>query len=78
MLLTGGQSRWLRGPAGKTPASTQAADHALWWPPTKIATRYLAPYLLDQDDAAYLRSRIPDAHLVERDLELLASRRPGR
>ena len=78
MLLTGGQSRWLRGPAGKTPASTQTADHALWWPPTKIATRYLAPYLLGQDDAAYLRSHVPDSHPVERDLELLGAQRPGR
>lgn len=78
MLLTGGQSRWLRGPAGKTPAATLTSDHALWWPPTKIATRYLAPYLLGQDDAAYLRSRLPDAHPVERDLELHAAQRPGR
>jgi sulfide:quinone oxidoreductase len=78
MLLTSGQSRWLRGPAGKTPASTQTSDHALWWPPTKIATRYLAPYLLGQDDAAYLRAHVPDAHPVERNLELLGTQRPGR
>ncbi|HEX2413399.1 MAG TPA: FAD-dependent oxidoreductase [Solirubrobacteraceae bacterium] len=78
MLLTGGQNRWMRGPAGGTPASTQASDHALWWPPTKIATRYLAPYLLGLDDAAYLRSPVPHAHPIERDLELLASQQRGR
>jgi sulfide:quinone oxidoreductase len=68
MLLTGGQSQWLRAPAGDTPAASQASLRALWWPPTKIATRYLAPYLMGRDDAAYLHSDVPEAHVVERDL----------
>jgi sulfide:quinone oxidoreductase len=79
MLLTGGRSRWLRAPAGDTPATSQTSMHALWWPPTKIATQYLAPYLVGRDEAAYLRSNAPeDHHAVERDLELLGSplRRP--
>jgi sulfide:quinone oxidoreductase len=71
MLLTGGQSRWLRAPTGDAPAASQASLHALWWPPTKIATKYLAPYLMGRDDAAYLHSEVPQAHAVERDLELL-------
>jgi len=72
MLLTSGSSRWLRAPAGDTPADSQASLHALWWPPTKIATRYLAPYLMGRDDAAYLNAGAPeDHHAVERDLELL-------
>jgi sulfide:quinone oxidoreductase len=72
MLLTGGQSQWLRAPAGDTPAESRASLHALWWPPTKIASRYLAPYLMGREDAAYLRSDAPEAHhAVERDLELL-------
>ena len=73
MLLTGGQNQWLRAPVGQTPAESQTSLHALWWPPTKIATQYLAPYLMGRDDAAYLRSRVPEAHSVERDLELLGS-----
>ena len=28
------------------------ADHALWWPPGKIAGRRLAPYLSARDEAA--------------------------
>jgi sulfide:quinone oxidoreductase len=68
-LLTGGRSRWLRGPAGDTPAATQASMHALWWPPTKIATRYLAPYLIGRDETEQLRSQPPGAHAVERELE---------
>jgi sulfide:quinone oxidoreductase len=72
MLLTGGRSRWLHAPAGDTPAESQASLHALWWPPTKIATQYLAPYLMGRDDAAYLQSNAPEAHhAVERNLELL-------
>jgi sulfide:quinone oxidoreductase len=75
MLLTGGRSRWLRSPTGGTPTETHAALHALWWPPTKIATRYLAPYLMGRADAEYLRSQPPEAHAVERDLEILGRAR---
>ena len=71
MLLTGGRDRWLRRPAGDTPAEAEASMHALWWPPTKIATRYLAPYLMGREDAEYLRSQPREAHAVERDLEIL-------
>lgn len=77
MLLTGGQNRWMRGPAGATPAASQAAEHALWWPPTKIATPYLGPYLMARDDAERLRARPAEAQPVERNLELLALRREG-
>jgi sulfide:quinone oxidoreductase len=68
-LLTGGRSRWLSAPAGDTPAATRASMRALWWPPTKIATRYLAPYLLGRDEAEQLRSQPPGAHAVEHELE---------
>ena len=51
MLMTGGQRRWLRAPAGATPGRSEVAPRALWWPPGKIATRYLAPYLLRREEA---------------------------
>ena len=35
------------------------ASHALWWPPTKIAGLYLAPYLLGLDGAHAL-TRSPE------------------
>jgi sulfide:quinone oxidoreductase len=72
MLLTGGQRRWLRAPAGATPGESRTAVRALWWPPTKIATRYLAPYLMRREEAELLAARPEGAHAVERDLELLA------
>jgi sulfide:quinone oxidoreductase len=40
-LLTGAAPRSLRGGEGQS----QAADHVLWWPPAKVAARYLAPAL---------------------------------
>jgi sulfide:quinone oxidoreductase len=71
MLMTGGQRRWLRAPAGATPGESQAALHALWWPPTKIASRYLAPYLMGREEAALFQSRPEGGHEVETHLELL-------
>jgi sulfide:quinone oxidoreductase len=46
MLMTGGRQRWLRAPAGATPGHSEAAMRALWWPPGKIASKHLAPYLM--------------------------------
>ncbi len=72
MLLTGGRRRWLRAPAGATPGPSEAALRALWWPPTKIASKYLAPYLMGREETELLRARPEGAHEVERNLELLA------
>ena len=45
------------------------------WPPTKIATQYLAPYLMGREEAERLHERPPGAKPVERDLELLGAPR---
>jgi sulfide:quinone oxidoreductase len=42
LLLTGQTPRWLRSEGD---ASELVVGDAPWWPPHKIATRYLAPYL---------------------------------
>lgn len=49
-LLTGSKPRWLRtDPGGRNKdARSEVADHTLWWPPGKVAGRYLAPYLGEQ------------------------------
>ena len=70
MMLTGRGQQWMRGePAGGAGEGT-AVRRALWWPPTKIAGRYLSPYLaaLDGTDALDEAPR-PDGHAVELDLE---------
>ena len=46
LLLTGGAPRYLRAEvAGGRGEHWPASESALWWPPGKIAGRYLAPYL---------------------------------
>jgi sulfide:quinone oxidoreductase len=53
LLMTGGAPLYLRvelGPGGRLehrvlPATGTASTDALWWPPGKIAGRYLAPFL---------------------------------
>ncbi len=52
VLLTGGVRRYLRREVGAD--GGEAAERALWWPPDKIAGRYLAPYLHGRDEAALL------------------------
>ena len=53
LLMTGGAPLYLRvelGPGGRRehrllPATGTASTDALWWPPGKIAGRYLTPFL---------------------------------
>ena len=51
LLLTGGESRFLRADvSGASGDSSSASAEALWWPPNKIAGRWLAPYLASHSD----------------------------
>ena len=43
VLLTGRGQQWVRRDLSEEEGS--AERHALWWPPTKVAGRYLAPFL---------------------------------
>ncbi len=52
-LLTGDDARFLRAePGSGGAAASTASSTPLWWPGTKVAARYLAPYLAVQDAAA--------------------------
>ena len=63
MLLTGGEARFLRsGPAGGE-GDAKVASHALWWPPSKVAGRYLAPFLFSRDELEAVE-RIRGDHLA--------------
>src|SRR3954452_9684352 len=49
VLLTGGPARYLRADiSGGAGDDWTISGEALWWPPDKIAARYLAPYLSSQ------------------------------
>lgn len=65
-LFTGTQSKFLRGLVGTSdPGASTAADHALWWPPTKVAAPHLTPYLAALDaGAGRPRSQSPTARVV--------------
>jgi hypothetical protein len=55
-------------PAGGGEGTT--VRRALWWPPTKIAGRYLSPYLAAHHGTdAVGEGPQPDGQLVELDLE---------
>jgi len=45
MLLTGAGPRYLEGTAGGAAGTGAASSRPLWWPPAKIAGRYLAPHV---------------------------------
>jgi sulfide:quinone oxidoreductase len=50
MLLTGGAPRYLSARiVGGRPVESEVTDAPTWSPPTKIASRYLAPYLEERD-----------------------------
>ena len=77
VLLTGGPPRYLRADiSGTAGDDSTISPQALWWPPNKIAARYLAPYLSHQTgDAADVH--LPagaDAIHVEADLRELVDR----
>jgi sulfide:quinone oxidoreductase len=44
LLLTGRTPRYLRADVSGD-SGREVSEHALWWPPSKIAGHYLAPYL---------------------------------
>jgi sulfide:quinone oxidoreductase len=47
-LLTGSKSRFMRTDlSGREGDTAQTSPETLWWPPSKVAGRYLAPYLHD-------------------------------
>jgi sulfide:quinone oxidoreductase len=49
-LLTGGKPHFMRRDVRSvTSGREDSADHILWWPPTKIAGMFLAPYVALQD-----------------------------
>jgi sulfide:quinone oxidoreductase len=82
-LLTGAEDLWLRRDLLRPGDPGEAAQHALWWPPGKVAGRWIAPYLQAQRDAqagfphpvARGRTLAPgtpaDAVTVPRGLDLL-------
>lgn len=70
ILLTGRGPEWLRYDAGGGGGEATSGHRALWWPPSKLAGRYLSPYLhaIDEAEASGAAER-PAGAPVELDLE---------
>jgi sulfide:quinone oxidoreductase len=49
ILLTGTGAWWMRRSLEGGNGEGELAGHALWWPPSKIAGRWLSPYLAGRD-----------------------------
>ena len=74
VLLTGGRARYLRADiSGGAGDDSTISEEALWWPPDKIAGRYLAPYLSSQvGDAADVMPPHEHAIPIESRLDAMA------
>jgi sulfide:quinone oxidoreductase len=79
MLLTGETPRYLRADLEEGTADRGLiAEHALWWPPSKIAGRYLSPYLASlttQELAPAPSAREPVSVAIELDARRAAEGR---
>ena len=72
-LITGRESLFMHTDlSGREGDSAHSSPETLWWPPSKIAGRYLAPYLHETEEAT-LRERHRRQELMNREYEV----RPG-
>jgi sulfide:quinone oxidoreductase len=70
MLLTGRGRKWMRADVAGGGGEAVAQRKALWWPPTKVAGRYIAPYLRAVADAELTgASDAPAGQPIELDLD---------
>ena len=78
VLLTGGDNRFMRSGVAGGHGEPDFADHALWWPPAKIASRYLAPFLFGRDEVATIEHIRGDHLAVEADFATAGDVRDAR
>ncbi len=75
MLFTGENPRFLRWDVPGADPDVRGAWYPLWWPPTKVAGRYLAPYLFGRGDVEGFGAR-PEG-FIDVDFPLTAATLPG-
>jgi sulfide:quinone oxidoreductase len=77
LLLTGGPPRYLRADiSGEAGDDSTISSMTLWWPPDKIAGRYLAPYLSSQvGEAADVMPQDDRAIAIDAAVDAVASSR---
>ena len=75
MLFTGDEPLFMRSGVQGSDPDVPDAWHPLWWPPTKVAGRYLAPYLSGRGEVEAFGSR--PVGFVDIDMPLTAATLPG-
>ncbi len=75
MLFTGEAPLYMRSGVPGADPDVPGAWYPLWWPPTKVAGRYLPPYLLERGEEEGLRK--PPAGFVDIDIPLAGMTLPG-
>ena len=75
MLFTGEDPLYMRSGVPGADPEVPGAWYPLWWPPTKIAGRYLAPYLLARGDEEGFGG--PPVGFIDVDMPLSAMTLPG-
>ena len=75
MLFSGGEPLYMRSNVPGADPDVPGAWYPLWWPPTKVAGRYLGPYLFERGDEDRLGA--PPMGFVDVDLPLAQMTLPG-
>ena len=75
MLFTGGEPLYMRSDVPGADVDVPGAWYPLWWPPTKVAGRYLAPYLFARGEEDGLGG--PPIGFIDVDIPLSAVTLPG-
>jgi sulfide:quinone oxidoreductase len=75
MLLTGGEPLYMRSDVPGADPEVPGAWYPLWWPPTKVAGRLLAPYLFERGGEDGLPG--PPMAFIDVDIPLSEVTLPG-
>jgi sulfide:quinone oxidoreductase len=75
MLFSGDEPLYMRSNVPGADPDVPGAWYPLWWPPTKVAGRYLGPYLFERGDEDRLGA--PPMGFVDVDLPLAQMTLPG-
>jgi sulfide:quinone oxidoreductase len=75
MLFTGGEALYMRSGVPGADPDVPGAWYPLWWPPTKVAGRHLAPYLFERGEEEQFGG--PPVGFVDVDIPLAAVTLPG-
>lgn len=75
MLFTGDEPMYMRSGVPDVDPDVLGAWYPLWWPPTKVAGRYLGPYLSEHGDEEGLG--MPPVGFIDVDVPLTAITMPG-